>query len=196
MASATPKIALALALFSAVAGCMHPTAYKPRSTSSALERGYSDERLSADRYRVSFSGNSLTSRETVEAYLLYRAAELTIEAGYDRFCVVDREMDHRVTRDIRQDPYYQPWYGPDYRDWLPYWRYNLRGRGWASWDPYHSDPFWADRYSVQQIEEFEATAEIRLGCGGVSHGDGRIYDARRVLNEVGPRVVRAKPSRN
>ena len=30
-----------------------------------------------DRWKVSFSGNSLTDRNTVETYLLYRAAELT-----------------------------------------------------------------------------------------------------------------------
>lgn len=174
----------------AIAGCAHPTPYQPQSASSSHSTGYSDERLSADRFRVSFRGNSLTSRETVEAYLLYRAAELTVEQGYDWFSVIDREMDHRVTREIRRDPYYDPWYGPYYGAWLPYWRYNVRGRGWYTWDPYHADPFWADRYDAREIEEFEATAEIRMGRGIAPQHDGQIYEARRVIEEIGPRVVR------
>jgi hypothetical protein len=40
---------------------------------------------------VTFAGNSATSRQTVEDYLLYRAAELTVQTGHDWFQVVDRD---------------------------------------------------------------------------------------------------------
>lgn len=173
-----------------LSSCTHPTPYQPRSVSSSFDKGYADERLAADRYRVTFGGNSLTSRETVEAYLLYRAAEVTIEQGYDWFSVVDHEMDHKVTREIVRDRSYRPWFGSYYGAWLPYWRYNLGGSGWQEWDPYHADPFWADRYHERQIEEFEATAEIRLGRGAAPATDEEIYDAREVLENIGPRVVR------
>ena len=34
--------------------------------------GYSEQQTEENRYRVSFAGNSATSRQTVEEYLLYR----------------------------------------------------------------------------------------------------------------------------
>jgi hypothetical protein len=52
--------------------------------------GYSDQRVEENRYRVSFAGNSATTRQTVEDYLLYRGAELTVQTGHDWFEVVDR----------------------------------------------------------------------------------------------------------
>ncbi|RVQ69598.1 hypothetical protein EKN06_05395 [Croceicoccus ponticola] len=186
--------AAALSLVAVMLGCAHPTPYQPESASSAIAGGYSDERLAEGRYRVKFSGNSLTSRETVEAYLLYRAAELTVQQGYDWFAIIDREMDHKVTREIRRDPFYRPWYGPEYGAWLPYWRYYMPGRGWYAWDPYHADPFWADGIDERRVEEFEATADIRLGRGTRPSADDRAYDARKVLEEIGPRVDRHPPA--
>ena len=52
--------------------------------------GYSEQQIEENRYRVSFAGNSATSRPTIEDYLLYRAAELTVQTGHDWFQVVDR----------------------------------------------------------------------------------------------------------
>jgi hypothetical protein len=52
--------------------------------------GYSDQQIEENRYRISFAGNSATSRQTVEDYLLYRAAELTVQTGHDWFQVADR----------------------------------------------------------------------------------------------------------
>ena len=52
--------------------------------------GYSEQRIEENRYRVSFAGNSATTRQTVEDYLLYRAAELTVQTGHDWFEVADR----------------------------------------------------------------------------------------------------------
>jgi hypothetical protein len=47
--------------------------------------GYAEQRIESNRYRVSFAGNSSTPRETVQDYVLYRAAELTLANGYDYF---------------------------------------------------------------------------------------------------------------
>ena len=87
-----------MALSLAIAGCSTTgsTPYQPVSTSNRAAGGFSDERLATGDYRVTFSGNRLTSRETVESYLLYRSAELTVEQGYDWFVIVDREVEHRV----------------------------------------------------------------------------------------------------
>ncbi|QZH76507.1 MAG: hypothetical protein JY451_01995 [Erythrobacter sp.] len=174
-------------------GCATPTPYQPEIAHSQVRGGYSDQQLAPDRYRVTFHGNSLTSRETVEAFLLYRAAELTVASGADWFAVIDRETDHTITREIRRDPLYDPWFGPAYGGWLPYWRYSVRGSGWRAWDPYHADPFWADRFDERQIEEFEATAEIRTGQGAPPTGAERAYDARAVIEAIGPRVRASNP---
>ena len=172
--------------------CSQATPYQPESASSAIQGGYSQEQIAADLFRVRFHGNSLTSRETVEAYLLYRAAELTIEQGGTWFRLLDRETEHTVTREIRRDPLYRPWYGTYYSYWLPYWSYRVRGRGWLYYDPWHADPFWADRFDSREIEEFEASADIRIGRGPIPANDTRVYDARRVMADIGPRVVRPK----
>jgi hypothetical protein len=173
-------------------GCAQATPYQAQSASAAVHGGYSQEEIGPQMFRVRFHGNSLTSRETVEAYLLYRAAELTIEQGGDWFAILDRETEHTVTREIRRDPLYRPWYGSYYGDWLPYWSYRVRGRGWLFWDPWHADPFWADRLDRRTIEEFEASADIRIARGSVPSGEPRAYDARRVLADLAPRIVRPK----
>jgi hypothetical protein len=62
-----------------LAACeMAPTPYQPATASAP---GYSEMRIENDRYRVSFSGNSSTPRDVVETYMLYRAAELTLQSG-------------------------------------------------------------------------------------------------------------------
>jgi len=77
--------AAALCLLTACAG--GPTPYQQARDGY----GYSEQQIEENRYRVSFAGNSATSRQTVEEYLLYRAAELTVQTGHDWFEVVDRD---------------------------------------------------------------------------------------------------------
>ena len=59
------------------------TPYQPSSASRPY--GYAETQLDVNRVRVSVAGNGETSRETVETYLLYRAAELTLDRDYARF---------------------------------------------------------------------------------------------------------------
>ena len=79
-----PLVAALGLLLAACAG--KPTPYQPAQGGF----GYSEQQTEENRYRVSFAGNSATSRQTVEDYLLYRAAELTVQTGHDWFQVVDR----------------------------------------------------------------------------------------------------------
>lgn len=179
-------VAGALAALLALSGCASSsTPYQPLSSASQISGGYTDHQLGEGRYRVTFAGNRLTSRETVESYLLFRSAQLTLEQGYDWFVVVDHEMDHRITREIRPDPYYRPWFSPSYGDWRPYWRYYEPEFGWREWDPYHGDRFWTEEVTT---EEFEAAAEIRMGKGAIPAGETAAMDARKVSAELGPRI--------
>ena len=168
-------------------GCATSTPYQPLSASSAVSGGYTDRRLGENRFSVTFAGNTLTSRERVETYLLFRAAELTVEQGYDWFVVVDHEMDHEIERQIVPDPNYRPWYDPAYGTWRPYWRYWDQG-GWRDWDPYHGERFWTRDIDVRTVERFEATAEIRLGRGPVPSGEDEALAAGEVIAQIRPLI--------
>ncbi len=85
-----PALALALA------GCVTPTVYGPVATASGS--GYVDTRLQSDRYRVTFRGGSDADRNRVTDLALLRAAQLTLEAGYDWFRVIDRYGEVRPPR--------------------------------------------------------------------------------------------------
>ena len=71
-----PSVLLALLIASCAA-----TPYQPLRDG----RGYSEQKIESNRYRVSFAGNSYTPLQTVQDYVLYRAAELTLASGYDYF---------------------------------------------------------------------------------------------------------------
>lgn len=177
----------------ALGGCAATTTpYQPASASSKVKGGYSEVQLASDRYRVTFEGNNLTSHDTVEGYLLYRSAELTLAQGYDWFSIVQRETEHRVERRVELDPFYRPWYGSAYAYWLPEWRYYGRPYGWRSWYPYGGDPFWASRIDVRTVEQFEATAEIVMHRGPKPEGNGKSFDARDVVATLGPKIERPK----
>lgn len=185
----TMLYAASAALVLTTAACTaRGTPYQPLQSASRVSGGYSDVRIDETHYRVTFTGNSFTSRERVESYLLFRAAELTLLKGFDHFIIEDREVEQQIERQARRDPSYYPWYAPYHVYWRPYWRYYRVGRGWYTWYPYYGDPFWAGRYDVRTIRRFEVSADIRLGAGPKPPGNGRIFDAREVRERIGPNI--------
>ena len=180
-------LAAALALATGLAACATPTPYQPNIRGQAMAGGFAETRLEANRFRVNFAGNSLTSRETVEGYLLFRAAELTVTNGYDWFAIVDRDTDRKVSTYAERDPFYRPWYG-SYGYWRPSWRYYGSGYGWRGWDPFFGDPFWTDRVDIRTVEKFETSAEVVMEKGVKPQGDVRAFDARAVIENLKPRI--------
>ncbi len=169
--------------------CATATPYQPQIAGQRVSGGYSETRLGDSRYRVHFAGNTLTSRETVEGYLLYRAAELTVQSGYDWFRITDHttETDRRTY--VERFPRYEPWYGSSYTYWRPHWRY-YRSGVWSTWHPYGSDPFWSYDTDVRTVERFEAEAEIVMHRGPMRTDESRVFDARKVLDDLGPSIKR------
>lgn len=164
------KVVISVAIVAGLSACVSPTPYQ-----AAAPRGfgYTEERLDANKYRVTFRGNALTARETVEDYLLYRAAELTLQNGFTHFILTGRDTEAKTS----------------YRYWVD----QYGGRGWF----YHGFPGWRhdpfDRpqvYDAQPVTTYTATAEIVMVKGARQDGDARAFDAREVLTQVGPRVVR------
>ncbi len=175
-------ILVAAASAALLSACATPTPYGPATANYAHAPGYKDQRLEDNRYRLTFSGNDLTSRETVENYMLYRAAELTLDAGYDWFEIVKRDTDKktRVVDDFDRDPFY---YGMS-------WRFYGRSR-WSTWGLW-GDPF-ADMDRTEYTR-YEASAEILMHKGPKPEVVNA-YDARSVKGNLDSKIVRPAPPR-
>jgi hypothetical protein len=66
--------------------CLSPTSY--HAAKDRYDEGYFEEQLPDGRYKIQYRGNAVTTKDTVERSLIYRAAELTLEEGYDYFVVL------------------------------------------------------------------------------------------------------------
>lgn len=66
----------------ALAGCA--TSYQPMGFSG----GFEEVKLSQDTYRIRVSGNGYTSTGRAENIALLRAAELTLQDGFERFVIL------------------------------------------------------------------------------------------------------------
>ena len=74
----------------ALAACTSATPYQAVNKKG---EGFSEFQLEQNKYRVVFSGNTQTPITTVENYLLYRAAEVTLDKGFDYFIVSDEDVN-------------------------------------------------------------------------------------------------------
>ncbi len=180
------------ALAGGLAACETATPYQQLIPGHASAGGYSDTRLDASHWRVTFSGNSMTSRETVERYLLFRAAELTVSQGDDWFEEVKQTTDKKT--DVFVDPFYSSWsYG---YGWHPYWRFHGAGfyGGWGGWGGGWGPGWgWGDPWGPSYIstyDRYDASSQISMGKG--PKPDAQALDAHEVLVNLGPGIVRPK----
>ena len=168
-----------------LAACATATPYQPAQLGNDVSGGYSSEQLAPDRYRVSFSGNQYTSRERVENYLLFRAAQLAQQNGYTGFRVVRNDTDRDVDQELVTRP--AP-FGLGYGGFSPYWRFG-GGFGSAFYDPYVGGPFYADTVDVRTIRRFDATAVIQLVRTPVTTGS-QTYNAQDVITRLRDTIER------
>ena len=171
------QIAIAAVGLSVLAACATAPIYRPAD--SARSTGYMEQKIEEGRYSVSFRGSSSTPREDVEAYLLYRAAELTLNHGFDHFIVVTRGVDSKSQ--LRPSHLsVSAHYGFGYSYYHP--RYGWRGM---------YDPFWHDAPTYREVTRYEATAEIVMREGEKPADDEKAFDARDVMKNVGQRIMPA-----
>ncbi len=177
-------VAVTLAV-TVLAACETGPVYKPRAPGESV--GYTDLQLTPTRYRVTFSGNNSTRREDVENYLLRRAAEVTLGAGYTHFAFDSRDTTARTYyRETFSDPFFgDPFYGP--RAWY-----------WSSW-PYHGYPYGPYGFGrpygygygygygdLRPITSFSAYAEIVTLSPEQAASNPRAIDAQNLLQRLPP----------
>lgn len=157
-----------------LAACATATPYQPAATDNY---GFEEQRIENNRVRITFRGNTLTDRETVETYLLYRAAELTLESGNDYFVVANRDTEEHSR--IQSTGSYRPRFAFDY------WYFSPR-RGWGPW----YDPFWDEPINYREVSRYEAVAEIAMFDGPKPANNADAFDAREVRANLQGRIVR------
>ncbi len=149
-----------------------PTPYQPRIDGT----GYAEQQLDSQTWRVEFAGNTVTSRETVENYLLYRAAEVMLFGGYDRFVILEKEIE----RNVAYQGYggYQPQIGVGF--------FHSRSFGYG----YHG-AYAPDRYYPRV--NYTGYATIRTYKGGRVPGDAVVYNAQELVQQLGPTIQLPQP---
>ena len=182
-----------LAAVLGLAACTTPTPYGPASgADGARGHGYWEQSLEDDRVRVTFSGNTVTPRETVENYLLYRAAEITLARGRDHFVVADRGTDKTTVYHTNYD-YDGPFgfgFGPSFGFYGP-------GRAWCC-GPYGYGASFRNSYGYfgshaeatsWPVERYTAHADVVMGRGP-KPDNADAYDARAVIARLAPTISR------
>ena len=190
-----------LAAFALVSACASSTPYQPVADG---KYGFDQQQIEDDRWTVSFAGNSLTDRQKVETYLLYRAAELTQQQGFDHFRVAD--SDTNADRRLLASP--STFYDPFYSGFACHYRYyGARGRlyprsyytsrhrrsafhrtRFGYYDPYY-DGFGPGAYDYREVTRYDASAEIIMGIGQ-KPDDPAFFDATQVLKNLAGTIER------
>lgn len=175
-----------------ITACATATPYQPASKPGGYD-GFSQTMIENDRARITFGGNSLTKRDTVENSLLYRSAEMALERGFDHFTLVERDVEEKTRLQVTENGFYDPYFNysffrPRY-GWSRGYRYSRfagfnRGRGFGRrgfYDPFY-DPFFND-IDVREITKYRATAEVKFGKGTKPNQDNA-FNAREVLENL------------
>jgi hypothetical protein len=156
-------------------GCAAPpTPYQPAADPASY--GYSDEQIDAQTWRVAFAGNSVTARGTVEDYLLYRAAEITLAVEADGFVVLKEDIEKNVTYDGAGG---YPFGGHVYRGY-GHRHYTGFGLGYGAG-------------TFRPTNSYTGHATIRVFRQVAPEGLGAAYDAAAILRVLGPKIVRPAP---
>lgn len=178
-----------------LAACATATPYQPASEPGAFD-GFSQQMIESDRARITFAGNSVTNRDTVENYMLYRAAEIAVERGFDWFELQERDTEAktRVRVSSGLSAGYDPYFGYSFfrprHGWSNPYRFSRfngfrhrRGFGFGGFN----DPFFND-VDIHEITKYRANAEVRFGNGPKPAERSNAFDARSVIENLGPTI--------
>ncbi|MBL8545963.1 MAG: hypothetical protein JNL81_05830 [Hyphomonadaceae bacterium] len=163
---------MAAALALAASGCA--STYHARADGAS--DGYSDRQLAADRWRVEYVGEELSSEQQVETFLLLRAAQVTVANGYDWFAPSAHESETQeelVVEAMRRPSVV----------WRPLWRQRQRPFAWSDWRVRGAPPPSATPPQPYVAQRYAAREDILLGRGPTPPD---AFDARHVIETVAP----------
>ncbi len=180
-----------------LSACATTTPYQPASKPGAFD-GFTQTLIENDRARVSFAGNSLTQRETVENYLIFRAAELALERGYDHFTLEERDTEAKTRLSSTGtgfnsgfgSPFGYSFYSPRF-GWSRFGSFGGSRFGrFGSFNRFGRFGGFNNSFSVREITKYKATAEVKFRNGFVSSNEeGNTYNAREVIENLGSTIV-------
>lgn len=160
------RLILTVSLCAVLAACATaPTVFAPASGPQAV--GFSEYRIEPGRYRVTFRGGPGASFAQVADFALLRAADLTIEGGYDWFRVTDRQASQ-----IGQGSGSQ---------------LSLGAGGGSSGHSGGVGVGLGTTFNLGGGPQVTQTLEIMMGRGPRPAG-GDVYDARQVRQVIGARI--------
>lgn len=156
-----------LALAAMLAACATP--YQPLGMSG----GYSETKLTSTKYLVSFSGNEHTSRETVQAYLLNRCAELTLDNGFAYFRIVEGGVEGNARTFQTSSEY----------------RSTTVHRGTRTLGTSTTYGTYTPGDTIR-VTSYSGTVTIVMMNAPDKPDDPRLYDARELSQNLAPRIQR------
>jgi hypothetical protein len=148
------------------------------------------QKKGANHFHLVLKGHVFTSREDIEKYLAYRAAELTLEQHDSWFTLIESRSKADTAPVPKADPS-----GLRYSFrliyWRPVWRYRLSSsKDWKTWSPFSSAAFFANGQDPKTIGEFEVDADIVLHKATMNDADPLAFDASALsdllVNQVSP----------
>ena len=162
-----------------IAGCA--TGYGKKS----WRFGYSDRRIDNNTFLVSFQANAATSQATLQTYVLLRCAEVTAEAGYDYFIIVEASDTGKSISMIMpgSSTSYTTGSGSGYAS--TYRNMTYGSASGSATTTTQSSPGYA--FGVRLPG---STVTIKAFHGKKPNDNPMAYDAREVIKYVGPQVKR------
>jgi hypothetical protein len=121
---------------------------------------------------VTFAGNEATAPQVVERYALFRAAELTVEHGYDYFIVIDRALNAQTVTHTGM-----PKTSSSTDSWTD-WTTGARGTTTTS----------VTTQDIHTGTEHSAMKTIRMFKGAKPADDLQVYDAKSMVEMMGPSI--------
>jgi len=146
------------------------------------------QKRGAARFHLSVTGHVFSSREAIENYLAYRAAELIKSQHGGWFTLVENRAKGDTVATPRPDPA-GPRFSFRMQYWRPLWRYKTAASpDWKSWSPFSGAAFFAA--DPKAITTYEASADIVLHKGMLADDNPLAFDAEALsdflVNQVSP----------
>jgi hypothetical protein len=150
--------------------------------------GVFSSRKQGAKIHLAVTGHSFTSREAIEKYLAYRAAELTLAGHAQWFTFVEGRAKGDKVAAPKPDPAGLR-YSFRMENWRPVWRYKTAASpAWITWSPFSAAAFFTG--DPKSLTDYEVSADIVPHQGPMADDNPLAFDAGALsdllVNQVSP----------